>query len=125
MALRQMEYIAYTISIVAVLALACDWRQTLWSTLWAPDLFEANPLLGRQPSARRVNIYFMFSSILVAGSLAFLILYEKFGAALSVSGFVAALELSCVINNWSLGISLLNPSRATVLTKHRADKVSR
>ncbi|WP_194724690.1 hypothetical protein [Noviherbaspirillum malthae] len=120
-----MEYIAYIISVVAILALACDWRQTLWSTLWAPDLFEVNPLLGPQPSARRVNVYFALSSILVAGSLAFLVLYGKFGAALSVSGFVAALELSCVVNNWSLGISLIKPSRATVLTRSRADKVSR
>lgn len=107
-ALRQMEYIAYLVSAVAILALSCDWRQTLRGTRWATELFEVNPFLGPQPSVRRVNIYFTSSTILVVGSLAFLMSLEEFGVVTGVAGFVATIELCCVINNWSLGVTLTN-----------------
>lgn len=117
-----MEHIAYIVSIIAVLALGCDWRQTLWSTGWASDLFEVNPLLGRQPSARRVNVYFFLSIIAVISSLAFLLFTEEFGAAISLGGFVATVELCCVINNWSLAITFANTGRISSLRKKLTDK---
>jgi hypothetical protein len=120
-----MEHIAYIVSIIAVLALGCDWRQTLWSTLWSSDLFEVNPLLGRQPSARRVNVYFFLSIIAVISPLTFFLFAEEFGAAIGLGGFVATVELCCVINNWSLGITLANMQRVSSRRKKLSDNNNR
>lgn len=119
--LRHMEHIAYILSVIAVLALICDWRQTLWSTQWTSDLFEVNPLLGRRPSARRVNVYFLLSCIAVVASLAFLLFTEEFVAAICLGGFVATVELCCFINNWSLGITLANTGRISFRRKKLTD----
>lgn len=100
-----MEIIAYITSAIAISALACDWMQTLRCALTVSHLFEVNFLLGPRPSPRRVNIYFAMSAVVVIVALVALISLRKFDLAIGLAGVLAALELCCVINNWSLGVA--------------------
>ena len=59
----------------ALTLVAVDWRQTRWMTKhYESGLRETNPYLGKRPSTRKVDIYFLillciYSGILIFGTL--------------------------------------------------------
>jgi len=78
-----------------------DWRQTQLIAE-EPNCWEKNPLLGRKPSMKHINLYFagaIIANYLIADSLS-----EKWRRAW-LSGLIG-LELITVNNNRQLGIKL-------------------
>ena len=95
----------------ALLLMAIDWRQTRviaaspvhWVSVaegWQPAYHEANPLLGRRPSAGRVNGYFL---ALAAG---YLLAQEALpeGTGRALRRVVITAEVGCVVNNFAIGV---------------------
>lgn len=96
-----MENLAYLASVTAIVALIGDWAQTA-RLVSASHLLEVNPILGPRPSRRRLNVYFGASTCLTVAVLCALIADRQYAMALGIAGFLAALEICCVINNWAL-----------------------
>lgn len=102
--MNALSSIACIVGGVGLLALCADWKQTLRAAGADPRFTELNPILGPAPSSRRVNIYFALSALLLTSLFAALLRLDEHAAAIGVAGFVSAVELCCVVNNWALGI---------------------
>lgn len=84
-------------------ALACDWEQTRQEAEdhWKFFRFEHNPVLGRTPSAERVNVYFFGAAVINAA-----IWLALPGAWRSVYGFaVAGIQTKSIAVNVDRGLA--------------------
>ncbi len=103
-----MLIVAYLILSVLVFALVIDWRQTLRIARNPLTHAELNPIIGRHPTERRVNVYFaVVTAISIAGTLiAARIVPEGpwFIAALSAFAAITAFEWFVILRNRRYGL---------------------
>lgn len=84
------------------LALSIDWLQTRVIAANPLRFYELNPILGRHPSLRRVNIY--FSAWLVIVAVLWMVLPTAWGKAGCLFGIV--FEAITVWRNHRLGLRI-------------------
>lgn len=89
-----------TLAEAAVIAsLYADWSQTRQIAA-SPNLHECNPILGKHPSAHKVNQYFIASAVLHA-----VIAYKLPPKQRRIFQAVTfGVEAGCIANNYSLGV---------------------
>lgn len=87
---------------VAAVALVADWRQTVTIANSGGVYFEQNPLLGKNPSAARVNRHFVLTALGASVALHYMP-SEYRTVALRV---LTVLEVGIVAHNYSLGLNV-------------------
>src|SRR5687768_16159341 len=92
-----------TVEYIPVGLVACDWGQTLYNSErnWRTH-YEENPILGKEPSPERVNVYFT----IVTDGMMFLneMLPEK--VKWPLLGVITVAEISTIKSNMDNGASL-------------------
>ena len=92
----------------AMALMAVDWGQTRYIAQH-PEYYEVNPILGRHPSTKAVDLYFV-GAMIVHPVISYLLpsKAEIFGVTINPRRIWQAgtivLELGCVANNARLGI---------------------
>jgi len=90
---------------------AVDWRQTRHIAKNPDRFYEMNPVLGRHPSTGEVDLYFLTTAIFHVGITHILPHeYDLLGFRLkprrTFQYLFIELSLSCVLNNFTVGIKL-------------------
>lgn len=94
------EDTAYQAAVSALIV--ADWMQTRWIAKSGSDrYFEANPLIGRHPSASRVDAYFA-ASMAFSAAVSFYLLDQP--NRRTWQGIWIGYESGFVIHNYSLGV---------------------
>jgi hypothetical protein len=99
-----MPKIAAVLTLLAIVATILDWLQTVSIARDPRHYYELNPILGRHPSERRINIYFSICCSTFLALVLTLGMYGEFGWTAGISSALLGIELCCVVNNWCLGI---------------------
>ena len=86
----------------AIALLAVDWLQTRFIAKNPARFHEINPILGKHPSLRVVNVYFACCIALALAGAYFL----PFWWAIGAGSVLVALETFITIRNYRLGIRL-------------------
>lgn len=91
---------SYLLAWILFNLLVVDYLQTLQIALNPDKWFERNPLLGRHPSVRRVQVHFGITGLVCLAIL----IFAPTDYVIGIFGVGCMLEAVCIWNNNKIGI---------------------
>lgn len=101
-----MQIATFLLSVLALLAGAVDWLQTIYIALHPAQFYERNPILGLHPTVRQVNAYFLACLALAAAFGALCHYTNMHGLMMAAAVLLLSIELYWIVNNYRLGIRI-------------------